>query len=380
MPDQPNPFEVILDQGSPVTPPPLFEGDHAPWFTMRSDINPTFKFSSLGGRRLVLSFLPSLDAPLAQALMRGAKRFGDGNTALLLVTFSSDDAHAHVPDGVHGVRYLFDPDRALAALFVGVGAALMASPVTYVIDQRLRIRRVVREPEAAAHAAAAYRTFDALTPTAALAAAGVHAPVLIVPYILEPDICQTLIAGFEASGGEESGFMVERNGMTVVHVDHSYKRRSDWQIADTELVRACHTRLLRRLCPEIARVFQFNATRIERNTVARYESSGGYFRPHRDNTTRGTAHRRFAVSINLNAEDYEGGDLVFPEFGRQRFRPPTGGACVFSCSLLHEATPVTRGVRYVYVPFLYDDAGAEQRRENLQYLADGQRTPRAYSS
>ena len=38
---------------------------------------------------------------------------------------------------------------------------------------------------------------------------------------------------------------------------------------------------------------------------------------------------------------------------------------VFGCSLLHEATPVTSGVRYALTPFLYDAAGAELRARNL---------------
>ena len=83
-----------------------------------------------------------------------------------------------------------------------------------------------------------------------------------------------------------------------------------------------------------------------------------------DNTTAGTVHRRFAVSLNLNTGDYEGGRLVFPEFTNQPYCPPLGGACVFSCSLLHEATPVVAGTRYAFLPFLYDDAGAEIRRAN----------------
>jgi predicted 2-oxoglutarate/Fe(II)-dependent dioxygenase YbiX len=128
-------------------------------------------------------------------------------------------------------------------------------------------------------------------------------------------------------------------------------------------------RLKRRLIPEIAKAFQFATTHIERYIVAHYDAvDGGYFRAHRDNTTAGTAHRRFAVSINLNAEDYAGGDLRFPEFGTRTYRPPTGGAVVFSCSLLHEATPVTRGRRYALLPFLYDQAGAEIRRQNLHLL------------
>jgi len=84
---------------------------------------------------------------------------------------------------------------------------------------------------------------------------------------------------------------------------------------------------------------------MERYLVVCYEAqTGGDFNAHRDNTTKGTAHRRFAVSINLNAEGFTGGDLAFPEFGQARYKPPTGGACVFSCSLLHEASPIIQGI------------------------------------
>src|SRR6185503_17288459 len=125
----------------------------------------------------------------------------------------------------------------------------------------------------------------------------------------------------------------------------------------------------RRLTPAIRHAFQFAATRMERYIVACYEAGSGHFRPHRDNTTRGTAHRRFAVTINLNAGDYDGGDLRFPEYGARTYRAPTGGAVVFSCSLLHEATPVTRGTRYAFLPFLYDDEAARIREENNPHLA-----------
>tara|TARA_B100000408_G_scaffold123993_1_gene105073 strand:- start:348 stop:731 length:384 start_codon:yes stop_codon:yes gene_type:complete len=117
------------------------------------------------------------------------------------------------------------------------------------------------------------------------------------------------------------------------------------------------------------RAFQFRATRIERYLVACYEAGAGHFRPHRDNTTHGTAHRRFAVTINLNAGEYDGGDLRFPEFGQRTYRAPTGGAVVFSCSLLHEATPVTSGRRDAFLPFLYDEAARKVRDANLDKLA-----------
>jgi predicted 2-oxoglutarate/Fe(II)-dependent dioxygenase YbiX/peroxiredoxin len=365
---------VSLDSSAAApVPPPLAPGDPVPWFWARSDANPTFRFSSLGGRYLVLSFLKSFSqtdsAGVFQGLMAGAQRFGAFTTALLLVTADPKDEGASVPESVTGVRYFFDFERALIKLFAAPAAIESDLPITYIIDERLRVLAVITTRAASNHAAQVYAVFDRLRPIAPPSPALRQAPVLIVPHVFEPQLCKALIAGYEANGGADSGFMVERDGLTVPKFDYGHKRRSDWNMEDAALINACHTRVERRLKPEIARAFQFVATRIERNTVACYDAeTGGHFSPHRDNTTKGTAHRRFAVSVNLNSEDYEGGDLVFPEFGRARFRPPTGGACVFSCSLLHEATAVTRGKRYVYVPFLYDDAAAALRQENQKYL------------
>ncbi|WP_259668679.1 2OG-Fe(II) oxygenase [Rhizobium lentis] len=94
------------------------------------------------------------------------------------------------------------------------------------------------------------------------------------------------------------------------------------------------------------------------------------FPPHRDNTTKGTAHRRFAVSVNLN-DDFDGGEVSFPEYGSRSFKAPSGGAVIFSCSLLHAVSTVTRGRRYAFLPFLYDDAAAKIREANNAFLAEG---------
>ncbi len=90
----------------------------------------------------------------------------------------------------------------------------------------------------------------------------------------------------------------------------------------------------------------------DRILVARYDDSGGYFRRHRDNAAPQTAFREFAISINLNTQDYDGGELLFPEFDDHRYSPPARSAIIFSASLLHEAAPVTRGSRYVALSFL----------------------------
>jgi predicted 2-oxoglutarate/Fe(II)-dependent dioxygenase YbiX len=98
----------------------------------------------------------------------------------------------------------------------------------------------------------------------------------------------------------------------------------------------------------------------DRILIARYDDTGGYFKRHRDNLSPQTAFRDFAVSMNLNTDDYDGGELRFPEFGDDRYDPPAGSAAIFSASLLHEALPVTRGRRYVALSFL-SGAGAQDR-------------------
>jgi predicted 2-oxoglutarate/Fe(II)-dependent dioxygenase YbiX len=142
-------------------------------------------------------------------------------------------------------------------------------------------------------------------------------------------------------------------------------------IEDQGLIKQTQARILRRVVPEILKVHQFKATRMERYIVSCYSAEdGGHFRAHRDNTTKETAHRRFAVSINLN-EEFEGGELGFPEYGPRAFKPPPGGAVVFSCSLLHAVSRVTRGRRFAFLPFLYDDAAAKIREANNQFLGEG---------
>ena len=106
--------------------------------------------------------------------------------------------------------------------------------------------------------------------------------------------------------------------------------------------------------------------------VSCYDSAlGGHFYRHRDNLNAGARHRRFAVSLNLNG-DYDGCDLRCPEFGRQTYRAPAGGAVVFSCGMLHEVTPITRGQRYAFVPFLYGEADAAVREAMNTQLQSGE--------
>jgi len=356
----------------------LTPGDPAPWFAACSTSNARFHFDTAAGRYIVLFFFGSagnatcrlaIDEFLAFPFI-----FDDEHCCFFGVSIDPDDRRlARVQGQLPGFRFFWDFDREVSKTY-GVLPANSDGylPVTVVLDPRLRVLGVFPLGETPQqHVLKVIEFLRAQPPIAAPAPVSIQAPILIVPNVFESEFCRHLIALYDQHGGEESGFMRDVEGKTVGIVDYGHKRRKDYNIAEENVRRAAMVRIHRRLVPEIHKAYQFLATRMERYIVACYDAgTGGYFRPHRDNTTKGTAHRRFAVSLNLNTGEYEGGQIRFPEFGHQWYNAPAGGAVVFSCSLLHEALPVTHGRRYVFLPFLYDDEAAKVREQNAKYLAN----------
>lgn len=340
-------------------------GEAAPWPYFNTPGNPRFAFSAAAGRFVLVGYAPDAERlALARAQIDAHRsRFDDvGLCAFLILRDPASIAAAR--DEIPGLRCVRDPEGEIARAFQFQGADGAETGAWLLLDPTLRVVSAAPLQEAEG----LFRALAALPAPGDHAGVALHAPVLIVPRVFEPAICRRLIDDYERLGGKVSGTMREIGGRTVGVVD-AFKNRRDADVIDEAFKTQLRARMVRRLLPEIEKALQFKATRMERYIVACYDAGeGGYFRPHRDNTTKGTAHRRFAVSINLNAEEFEGGDLRFPEFGPRTYRPPTGGAVVFSCSLLHEATPVSRGRRYAFLPFLYDEEGARVREANLKFL------------
>ena len=191
-----------------------------------------------------------------------------------------------------------------------------------------------------------------------------QAPVLFIPRALDGQFCRDLIAYFEETGGTPSGTARVEGDTATWKPDPSVKMRRDVYIEGGPWLDRVKDALVRRVLPEIQRCFNFQVTQHEVFKLIRYDASAGYFHAHRDNESRDTQHRRFAMTINLNPGEYEGGELRFPEFGPDLYVPERGGAVIFSCSLLHEVTPVTRGSRYGLLGFFY---GEGQKMAPVQY-------------
>lgn len=361
----------------------LTPGDPAPWFHQRATSNPNYAFDTAAGRYVVLCFYASAGDAVGrtaiESVLANRKQFNDERCCFFGVSLDPrDEAEGRVRESLPGIRFFWDADGTISRLYGAVPkdakpgeSAVPARRFWMVLDPTLRVLRVVPFAANDSGADSLFRYLEQLPPPERFAGIEIQAPILFLPNVFEPEFCRNLIRLHDEHGGKESGFMRDVEGKTVEVHDYGRKRRSDYSIEDPEVIRQTQVRVLRRIRPEILKVYSFNATRMERYIVGCYSAEdGGHFRAHRDNTTKGTAHRRFAVSINLNAE-FEGGEVSFPEYGPRSFKPPPGGAVVFPCALLHAVSPVTRGRRYAFLPFLYDEEAAKLREANSQFLAEG---------
>jgi predicted 2-oxoglutarate/Fe(II)-dependent dioxygenase YbiX/peroxiredoxin len=351
---------------------PITLGDPVPWFTAPLITGGSFVLHVHAGRWIVLCFFGSPNNPRVNeelaGLLHEASLFDEDRLIVRAVFTTPPDDVAKYPEiGTKALSFVADYDGAISRSF---GALDM--PRTIVLDPMLRAVADIPWDFAQGHAAAVRGIVRGLPAIDDSAGVPMHAPALIVPRVLNFDLCEFLVRLYEQQGGEDSGFLVDVGAKTKTVVDYRLKRRSDLAVVVPELRELIGGQIVRRLLPAVERYFQFQATRMDRYIVACYDSEiGGHFYRHRDNVNAGAQHRRFAITINLNS-DYDGCDLVFPEFGRKTYRAPHGGALVFSCGALHQVTPITRGRRYAFLAFLYSEADAARREANNTRLHDGE--------
>jgi predicted 2-oxoglutarate/Fe(II)-dependent dioxygenase YbiX/peroxiredoxin len=367
----------------------LTPGDPVPWFSQRSNDHQNFAFDRMAGRYIVLCFYGSLSdaagGAAIQSVLANRQYFDDVRFSFFGVSLNPrDEAEVQARESMPGIRFFWDFDGTVSRLYGSIppdadprSAPVRARRFWIVVDPTLRVLRVIPFAPGGSDAETLFEYLGNLPPPERFAGVDIPAPILILPNVFEQDFCRHLVGVYEAHGGTDSGMMIEIDGKTVMVQDHVYKRRKDYLIDDAETIRQLQARVFRRINPEILKVHAFKVTRMERYIISCYSAEdGGHFRAHRDNTTKGTAHRRFAVSINLNSE-FEGGEISFPEYGPRSYKPPSGGAVIFPCALLHAVSRVTSGRRYAFLPFLYDEEAAKIREANNKFLGEGVRAYQA---
>lgn len=258
---------------------PLFQfGEPVPDFTCRSSINNQFNFRSLAGRYVVLSFLGSTalekSGKVLSCIKGELKRFFRDDFAVLFgVSVDPQDERRTAPSGPRdGTRFFWDFDCEVSAQFGAVDPKRQAAAggvifraFTLVLDPTLRVLANIPMADPVAHNDALARTLRDLPPTSQHGGQLTHAPILIVPRIFEPALCEELIALYNRMGGEDSGFMREQDGKTVGMLDHKFKRRSDFFFDHQAEFEELRHRLRQRLADACFRKYRrpFNLERRE---------------------------------------------------------------------------------------------------------------------
>lgn len=359
----------------------LERGDPFPWVWQRTAALPEFGVDTMAGRYLVLCFYGSRANAGGQAALEAVGRhrsfFDDDQAAFFGVSIDpADEAQHRVRDSMPGVRFLWDFDLSVSRQCGAAPkeSAERGSNIPYrqfwlVVDPTLHVLATFPFGPTAADHEAVFEFLRRLPRYDKYAAFEIPAPVLILPNVFDERLCRNLVSLYDHQGGEETG--VTRDGAGVQ--DQSFKRRRDITIRDHALNSHLRALIWRRVSPEIERLFFMRITHMERYIIGCYTAEdGGHFRPHRDNGGDVTAHRRFAVSVNLTG-DFEGGEVSFPEYSRRGIKAPPGWCVVFPCAILHMVSKVTRGKRYAFLPFVYDEEGARMR-ERAQRAASAPAT------
>jgi peroxiredoxin len=342
----------------PALKAPLAVGDIAPEVALRALDGATIDLrgDTIAGNPIVLLFCPKFTgavAEMAAGFRAGAAGFAAAGARLVAITLE--------PARIAAEQALPFPvllDRN-GEVFRAFNADAREAPTVVVLRANHHVAAMLKDAPGA-QAQAALGAVERLSAERQPVLMAPHPPVLIVPDVLSRDDCRRLIKVYETRG---KVFVDPKHGDDKMTTDYKmripeYGRadRIDHWLVEADTNAFIDSRIQARLFPEIRRCFQYRVTRREMMRIGCYTGSrGGELHGHRDDSEAIAAHRRFATSINLNTGEYDGGELRYPEFGDQRYRPETGAAIVFSCSLLHEAMHVTSGTRYVLLAFLFGE-------------------------
>jgi predicted 2-oxoglutarate/Fe(II)-dependent dioxygenase YbiX len=315
----------------------------ADFVARRGDGRPIRFYGYAGGAPTVLVFSGAGGEPAARAIRDDLVDAVDDDVVVHVVAAGeqvADDATLADPQGMVHEAYGAPPD---------------GDPTVVVLDPNVRVSAALVH-----HGSETTRNGVAVAVDGATFAEDGpivqrFAPVLLVPDAIDDALRTRLIALWESSDTVDTGVEVTVGDGRAESTDRLRKRRRDHTVVDPELLRTLSSHIGRRVMPEIRKAFAYEAKRFEGFKIGCYRAEDeGFFTAHRDNISPATAHRRFALTLNLN-EDYDGGELRFPEYGPERYRPAAGEALVFSGSHLHEVLPVSRGRRFVLLSFLFGD-------------------------
>jgi peroxiredoxin len=317
-------------------------GEAIPNFVARATNNPKLQFQNVAGRYIVLCFFGSATIEKNRlALQYALSRrdfFNDVQASFFGVSIDpSDEATGRVRQILAGFRFLWDDDKKISEQFGAItaeqGEKVVYRPFTLLLDHNLRVLAHIPLVDAHQHNEELAAEIAKLPPTRPK---HFSAPVLMMKNVFTAEFCKQVIDLYQQNNLEKS---------------------KDWLIDDNNkpLNQAIQRQISQKLLPEIAKVFHININRIEKYAIScKNADNGKLIRHNRLNNSPKTAHRKLVVTINWN-DEFEGGQLRFPEYSDILYKIPSGGTLVASCNIIQEILPITQGNKYSSMLFCYDE-------------------------
>ncbi|MDX2214976.1 MAG: redoxin domain-containing protein [Oculatellaceae cyanobacterium bins.114] len=196
----------------------LTPGDPAPLFRVPSTSSPNFNFDTVGGYRVILSFLGSSKVDRCRQVLQQfldlQAEFEQANVPFFGVLIDPDDVVFQ--DQITHLTYcklFWDFDRAVSQLYGVLQPTSAANfnvqyiPMSFVLNQNLQIMAIAPIQDPAQHAVQVLQWAKELPEFSAPTMATRQAPALFIPNVLDHELCHHLIQLYTTNGGKDSGFI-----------------------------------------------------------------------------------------------------------------------------------------------------------------------------
>ena len=176
--------------------------------------------------------------------------------------------------------------------------------------------------------------------------------VLLIQNFLEAELCDAIVRECEQQQGVDHTVSAPGDSLTTSRGPGRVSEYIDVRNLKTDIIGVMRDTFAGVVAPH----YQKEIDWFELPEILRYKT-GGEYRPHADAENwfaeekkwKRVIDRDLSILIYLN-EGYQGGEIVFPNFGFG-FPPKRGLMIAFpsDCRFVHNANPVRSGVRYALV-------------------------------
>jgi peroxiredoxin len=311
-------------------------GERLPRIVLQDERFKSFDLNHLIGKPVVIFYLLSIHHPFCLELINIVQRkiteFREKGVSVIGITPNSATDLYDCARKLNILFPLLSDSEFQAAKALGIVLTANAGPKeaievrrsTFILDSTLRIRKQFSPKETNAHVLQVLSQLSEVLPENQPHLVKSHAPVLLIPNVIEPGLCHEIATQRELEQPFSS------------YVDK---------------------RLYERVVPEILKAFYFKPKKRKVPIISVYTPNNkGPSQMFRVHALEHEAPYQYVIVIALSSPDeYKGGGICFPEYGLGIYKPQLGEAMVYSTFLLQEILPVTFGQAVMLTSYFYDE-------------------------